>query len=326
VSRLFPVRKGMNSKKKGGEFLLSINFSKNRFNKRGRENMKTIRITTLVCLFALLSVGHSFSAQPVTEDPVNIVTWGAGYDYRQSLPFLYPGYRVGEIMYTGEEGISGGYFFLAALINPGLGSCLTDHSQIREVKAKWLGDPDYEYSLTPTTCLNYLPTSPFTASQPWVTPLRPAAWMFTGTWAFTLVYDCPDGFIHKQTREVQPNPADTIPPKPTGILVEKSPAGNSFNVSWIGMGNPSSHIQFDYRLSVFRNEDNCPIAVFGNRFGGGWSYADGPNRIKFTVPIVYAGKMLRIEQGNNYGMPLPPPPGTLGGAPNRASVDIRLPD
>jgi hypothetical protein len=127
--------------------------------------MKTIRITTLVCLLALSFVGNSFSAQPVKENPINIVTWGAGYDYRQSLSFLYPGYRAGETMYTGEEGISGGYFFLAALINPGLGSCLTDHSQIREVKAEWLGDPDYEFSLVPTACLNQLPTTPYKASQ-----------------------------------------------------------------------------------------------------------------------------------------------------------------
>lgn len=288
--------------------------------------MKTVRITTLVCLFTLLFVGYSFSSQPVTEAPVNIVTWGAGYDYRQSLPFLYPGYRVGETLYTGEEGVSGGYFFVAAIINPGLGSCLTDHSQIKEVKAKWLGDPEIELSLAPTPCLNQLPNSPYASSQAWVTPLRPAAWMFTGTWEFTLVYDCPiDGLKHKQTREVQPNPPDTIPPKPTGILVEKSTDGNYFFVSWIGMGNPSTHPWFDYRLSVIRDEDTCPIAVFGNRFGGIWSYADGPNRIKFTVPIVYGGKTIRVEQGNAYNMP-PRPPGTLGGAPNRASVDIRLPD
>jgi len=288
--------------------------------------MKALRIGTLVCSFALLLVGYSFPSQPVTEDPVNIVTWGAGYDYRQTLPFLYPGYRAGETLYTGEEGISGGYFFVAAIINPGLGSCLTDHSQIREVKAKWLGDPDYELSLIPSTCINQLTTPPYTASQAWVTPLRPAAWMFTETWAFTLVYDCPmDGLKHKQTREVQPNPPDTIPPKPTGILVEKSPLGDSFYVSWIGMGNPVSHPQFDYRLGVIRDEDNCPIALFGNRFGGVWSYADGPNRIKFTVPIMYAGKTISLEQGNAYRMP-PRPPGTLGGAPNRASVSIRLPD
>jgi hypothetical protein len=308
-------------------FYSALTFNRNLFDRKGN-NMKTAKIATLICLFALLLVGHSFSRQPVTEDPVNIVTWGAGYDYRQSLPFLYPGYRAGETMYTGEEGISGGYFFLAAVINPGLGSCLTDHSQIREVKAKWLGDPDYEYSLTPTTCLNFLVNSPFTAGQPWVTPLRPASWMFTGTWAFTLVYDCPgDGSIHKQTREVQPNPPYTIPPKPTGILVEKSADGSFFNVSWIGMGNPSNHPYFDYRVTVFRDEDICPIASFGNRIRSGiWSYADGPNRITFIVPVSYGGKTIRIEQGNAYGMPAPAPPGTLGGVPNRASVEIRLPD
>jgi hypothetical protein len=288
--------------------------------------MKTIKITTLVCLFALLFVGYSFSKQPITDlNPVNIVTWGCGYDYRQSLPFLYPGYMLGDTMFTGGEGISGGYFFVAAVINPdpGLGSCLTDLSQIREVKAKWLGDPDYELSLVPTACHNQLPN---TTSQAWATPLRPAAWMFTETWEFTLVYDCPiDDSKHKQTRIVQPNPIDTIPPKPTGILVEKSADGNYFYVSWIGMGNPSNHPLFDYRLSVIRDEDTCPIAVFGNRFGGIWSYADGPNRIKLTIPIMYAGKTIRIEQGNGYGMP-PRPPGTLGGVGNRASVDIRLPD
>jgi len=70
--------------------------------------MKTIKIITLVCLFALLFVGYSFSKQPITDpNPVNIVTWGAGYDYRQSLPFLYPGYMLGDTMYTGVEGISG---------------------------------------------------------------------------------------------------------------------------------------------------------------------------------------------------------------------------
>ena len=290
--------------------------------------MKTIKITTLICLFALFFVGHSFSAQPVTEDPVNIVTWGCGYDYRQSLPFLYPGYMLGDTMYTGVEGISGGYFIVAAVINPGLGSCLTDLSQIREVKAKWLGDPDYELSLVPSACHSQSPTPPNTASQAWATPLRPAAWMFTETWAFTLVYDCPtDGLKHKQTREVHPNPIDTIPPKPTGILVEKSADGNYFYASWIGMGNPTSptHPWFDYRLSVIRDEDNCPIAVFGNRFGGMWSYADGPNRIKFTIPIMYAGKTITLEQGNAFNMPTPPP-GTRGGAPNRASVNIRLPE
>ena len=70
--------------------------------------MKTIKIITLVCLFALLFVGYSFSKQPITDpNPVNIVTWGAGYDYRQSLPFLYPGYMLGDTMHTGVEGISG---------------------------------------------------------------------------------------------------------------------------------------------------------------------------------------------------------------------------
>jgi hypothetical protein len=286
--------------------------------------MKTIKISILAWLFALLFVGSSFSGNLVTEPPVNIVGWNVNYDYRESdPPYWYPGNNVGETMFVGSEGASGGYFFLVALINPGLGSCLTAHSQIRKVKAEWLGEPPYEFSLVPDTCLNQLFGHPyFTKTQAWALALRPAVWQFEEPWKFTLTYDC-NGQLRKQTREVQPNPPDTIPPKPSGILIEK--VGEYFNVSWIGMGNPSNH-PFGYRVTVHRDEDNCPIGYFGTGYGP-WSYADGPNRITVNVPIAHAGKVIRIENRNNYGMPGPPfPPGTLGAAPNRALIRTRLPE
>jgi hypothetical protein len=291
--------------------------------------MKTLRITTLACLFALLFAGHSFSAQPVTEDPVNIVAWTVGYDYREdSPPYWYPDSMGGQTMFVGSEGISGGYFLLAALINPGLGGCLTDHSQIREVKAKWLGDLDFEFSLLPDTCFNQVPFAPpaFHQSQAWALFMRPQSWDFTGTWAFTLKYNCPtDGLQHKQTREVQPNPPNTIPPKPTGILIERSSNQDYFYVSWTGMGNPLNHPWFGYRVVVYSDEDNCPTNFYGTGFSQ-WSYADGPNRITVNVPIAHVGKTIRIENRNSYGMAGPPfPSGTLGGSPNRALVRTRLP-
>ena len=293
--------------------------------------MKTIKISILVCLFTLLFVGYSFSANVVTEDPVNIVAWQVGYDYRETNPpYWYPGYMVGTTMYVGSEGVSGGYFGLVAGINPGLGSCLTEHSQIREVKAEWLGETPYAFSLRPGACLNELPTHPaFTESQAWYIYLRLEAWQFEENWKFTLIYDCPkDRKQHIQTREVQPNPSDTIPPKPTGILIEKSPAGDYFYVSWVGMGNPSNHPWFDHRVVVYRDEDWCPTHFFGNRYGqsgSAWSYADGPNRITVNVPIAHAGKEIRIENRNWYGMP-PGSPGFLGGSPNRAIIRTRLPN
>jgi len=182
--------------------------------------MKTIKISFLVCFIMLLLVGSSSSAQPVTENPVNIVAWQVGYDYRETNPpYYYPGNLTGETMFVGSEGISGGYFTLVAVINPGLGSCLTNHSQIREVKAKWLGEPSAEFSLVPDTCFNQIPTHPtFTQSQAWFLLLKPEAWYFEGGWAFTLIYDC-NGEKRKQTREVQPNPPNTIPGKPSGIFI-----------------------------------------------------------------------------------------------------------
>jgi len=296
--------------------------------------METIKISILVCLFALLFAGYSFSGNFVTENPVNIVAWSVGYDYRETNPpYWYPGNMAGETtMFVGSEGISGGYFILTAVINPDLGSCLTDHSQIREVKAEWLGEePAYAFSLLPDTCFNQIPNAPaFPECQAWSISLRPVVWQFEGTWKFTLIYDCPkDRKNHIQTREVQPNPSDTIPPKPTGILIEKSPEGDYFYVSWIGMGNPLNHPWFDHRVVVYRDGDNCPTDFFGNRFGlsgSAWSYADGPNRITIKVPTAHIGKTIRIENRNSYGMATSSPPGTLGGTPNRAVIRTRLPN
>ncbi len=283
--------------------------------------MKTIKITSLVCLFAFLSVGYSFSKPPVEDlEPLNIVAWSCGFDYRENISYLYPGYMLGATMYVGGEGISGGYFGLAAVIRPSDTTCLADYSQIREVKAEWLGEPKYEISLIGDTCHNQLPPVVGGGGQAWFAFLRPEEWFFTGAWKFTLVYDCPsDGSTHKQTREVQPNPANTIPPKPSGILIEK--VGEYFNVSWIGMGTAP---YFGYRIVVYSDENNCPIATLGPGFSTPYSYDVGPNRITIGVPIAYAGKMVRIENRNYYLMP-PMLPGTAGATPNRAYVRIRLP-
>jgi hypothetical protein len=294
--------------------------------------MKTVKMSILVCLFVPLFVGSSFSAGLVTENPVNIVGSFLGYDYREAHPpYWYPGNTVDEmVMFVGSEGMSGGYFQMAALINPGFGSCLTDHSQIREVKAEWLGEqPGYTFSLLPDTCLNQLPTFPnFHETQAWALNLRPGDWQFQAPWRFTLIYDCPkDRKQHKQTREVQSNPPNTIPPKPAGILIEKS--GDYFNVSWIGRGNPTLNPLFDHQVVVYRDEDNCPIAYFGNRNGVrdiDWWYADGPNRITVRVPAAHAGKRIRIQNRNFYGIDLGSPPGFVGGSPNRAIIGTRLPN
>jgi hypothetical protein len=297
--------------------------------------MKTIKISILVCLFVPLFVGSSYSASLVTENPVNIVGSFLGYNYvERNPPYWYPGDTVTEtIMFVGSEGASGGYFQMVALINPGFGSCLTDHSQIREVKAEWLGEePGYAFSLLPDICLNQLPTSPtFLETQAWGIDLRPSAWQFQAPWRFTLIYDCPkDRKQHIQTREVQSNPPNTIPPKPAGILIEKS--GDYFYVSWIGMGKPMDNPfnqPWDQRVVVYEDEYNCPTDFFGNRFGqsgSAWSYADGPNRITIKVPTAHIGKTIRIENRNSYGMATSSPPGTLGGTPNRAVIRTRLPN
>ena len=284
--------------------------------------MKTTKISILVCLFALLLVESSFSGKLVTENPVNIVGWCANYDYRETNPpYWYSGNMNGNTMFVGSEGISGGYFLLAALINPGLGSCLTNHSQIREVKAEWLGEPgepSFAFSLVPDTCFNQILNHPtFTQCQVWSLLLRPVVWYFEGSWAFTLIYDC-DGKQHKQTLEVQPNPPNTIPPKPSGILIEK--VGDNFNVSWSMMGTAS---YLGYRVVVYRDEDNCPIAFFPSVYPS--SFEMGTHRVNITVPTTYAGKTIRIENRNSSGMPTPPP-GTLGGTPNRALIRTRLPN
>jgi hypothetical protein len=294
--------------------------------------MKSIKISILVCLFALLFAGNSFSASLVTEDPVNIVGSFLGYNYLEQFPpYWYPGNTVTEtIMFVGSEGVSGGYFQMTALINPGLGSCLTDHSQIKEVKAEWLGGQQvYAFSLLPDTCLNSLPTFPtLTETQAWAINLSPGAWQFQAPWRLTLIYDCPkDRKQHKQTREVQSNPPDTIPPKPAGILIEKSE--DYFYVSWIGMGTPMENPwsqPWDQRVAVYEDEFNCPIAWYGNRYGQrgtDWWYADGPNRITVRIPTTHAGKTIRFENRNWYGI-APGSPGFIG-SPNRAILRTRLP-
>jgi hypothetical protein len=150
--------------------------------------------------------------------------------------------------------------------------------------------------------------------------LRPLPWFFEGNWAFTVIYDCPnDGKKHKQKLEVQPNPPNTIPVKPSGILIEKD--GGYFNVSWIMMGTAD---YLGYRVVVYNDEDNCPIAFFGRGYGP-YSFEIGPHRIKIPVPTIYAGKTIRIENRNSYGMPTTPP-GTLGGYPNRTVIRTRLPE
>ena len=283
--------------------------------------MKTIKISILVCSFVLLFVESSFSAQFVTEDPVNIVAWSANYDYRETNPpYYYPGNMTGETMFVGSEGISGGYFILVAVINPGLGSCLTNHSQIKEVKAEWLGEPSFKFSLVPDTCFNQFTGHPtFTQSQAWALLLRPVAWYFEGSWAFTLTYDCPnDKKQHIQTLTVQPNPPNTIPVKPSGILIEKE--GDYFNVSWTMMGTAS---YLNYRVVVYNDEDNCPIAFFSSVYPSSFEF--NSHRVKISVPITYAGKTIRIENRNSSGMPAPPT-GILGGTPNRALIRTRLPN
>ncbi len=285
--------------------------------------MKTVKISSLVCLFMFLFVGYSLSGNFVTEDPVNIVAWQVGYDYRETNPpYYYPGNMTGETMFVGSEGVSGGYFILVAVINPGLGSCLTQHSQIREVEAKWLGEPSVEFSLIPDTCFNQIPTHPtFTQSQAWALLLRPVAWYFEGNWEFTLTYDCPkDKKQHKQTLQVQPNPPNTIPVKPSGILIERE--GDYFNVSWTMMGT-ASYLQ--YRVVVYNDEDNCPIAFFNANNADSSFIEFGAHRVKIKVPISYAGKTIRIENRNISGIPTPLP-NTLGGAPNRALIRTRLPN
>jgi len=273
--------------------------------------MKTIRISILVCFFTLLLVESSFSDKK--EDPVNIVGWCANYDYRETNPpYWYPGNMSGETMFVGSEGSSGGYFLLCAVINPGLGSCLTDHSQIREVKAEWLGEPSFEFSLVPDTCLNQIPTHPtLTQSQAWALLLRPVPWFFEGSWAYTLIYDC-DGKKHKQKLEVQPNPPNTIPVKPSGILIEKD--GDYFNVSWSMMGTAD---YLGYRVVVYNDEDNCPIAFFSSVYPS--SFEMGAHRVKIRVPITHAGKTIRIENRNSSGT-------ILGSTPNRALIRTRLPN
>ena len=264
--------------------------------------MKTIKVSILICLFVLLFAGSSFSGNSVTETPVNIVAWSNNYDYRETNPpYWYPDNMSGNTMFVGPEGVSGGYFNLAAAINPGFGTCLTDHSQIREVKAKWLGEPEYESSLLPTTYFNAIPNVPaFPNAQGWGIFLRPEFWQFEGTWEFTLKYYCStDGKNHIQTRVVQSVPPNTIPPKPAGILIEKSPEGDYFYVSWFGLGNPYHHPWLSYRVVVYDDEDECPIAYFGSNWswpavGTFWLYADYPNRITIKVPTTYAGKTIRI--------------------------------
>jgi hypothetical protein len=296
--------------------------------------MKTIRVSILICLFVLLFAGSSFPGNSVTESPVNIVAWSNNYDYRETNPpYWYPNNMSGNTMFVGPEGVSGGYLNLAAAIKPGFGTCLQDHSQIIEVKAKWLGEPEYETSLLPGTCFNVIPSmSTLSNAQGWGLFIRPEFWQFEGTWEFSLKYDCPaDGKTHIQKRKVQSVRADTIPPKPAGILIEKSPAEDFFYVSWIGLGNPSSsqHPWLSYRVVVYDDEDECPIAYFGSNWSWPssttWSYDDGPNRFKIYVPTTYAGKTIRIQNRNSYGIPTPPPD-TAGWSPNSALIRTRLPN
>lgn len=270
---------------------------------------KSILLLALVWCFVISTPTYSAAPTVIDPAPTNIGELNVFYDYRD--------YGVGNITVDLAETKAGAYLQVSAGI--ALGGYLGDYTNVLSVTA----------THQPTGFqLNLVPDDPCTSfvgkeEKFWTLFLKPASWMLTGTWEFTLIYNGSDRKQHRQVTSWTMGP--TAPPvKPTYIQVNNE--GEHFTVSWSGIGNScsptGSSTNVRYRIRVW-DDNGCGVQEYRAACNGctpfypycdvTGTYESLSNRVTFQVPASYQGYLLRLE---NQIM--------SGGQPSRAAQYIRL--
>ncbi|MGB5749484.1 MAG: hypothetical protein WBM69_21070 [Desulfobacterales bacterium] len=262
-----------------------------------------MRKTTLFIILAVILLIPAYVVAGITDEfPVNFYWANTQWDYRDYGNYGTSNFTGGSQMRTGA-----GYLFECEIRPGGLLGNVEDVKKVEAVNT--LTKKHYILHYDPFFWPSYGRIMDY-----WELKVQPDDSMFEGNWKFVLYYQGIDGQKHRQVLITTP-PAKTFPPEIAHVTVNRS--GDSFEVSWSGIGPPNPPL-INYRVLVFPEGSSDVIEDIRGDWQGGGSLTTGTydtnlNKVTFTIPGIYGGEAYGIRLAtsmiNNrslYYMVLPP--------------------
>jgi len=259
------------------------------------------RLLLILTVFLISIPAYAIAAPRVDPSPpANIFEWGAFYDYRNS-----DSWRASQ---GGSEAVSGAYLqiYVGVQIDLTKNPLFDNYDRVVSVTAVHR-ESGLQFDLIgDDPCTTFAGTP----ERFWAIFVRPSPFFLNGTWDFTLTYKANDKSGKHQQIISWPMGQMPFPAKPSNIQLTTDGSGD-FLVSWNAIGNPSlPHPTVRYRIRLYDEQRSCVEREYRGPNGpcgyyklcdNTGSYDDTSNRITFTIPAEFAGRMIRLENQMFFG-------------------------